>query len=95
MEYCGGGTLRDLIERHKHARTHLDEDSVRVILHDMAAAMQCLQNQSPKIIHRDLKPDNLLLVEASKYNVKLADFTLVRTHSHTYTTTPLMPRLTR
>ena len=40
MEYCGGGTLRDLIERHRHARTHLDEDSVRVILHDMAAAMQ-------------------------------------------------------
>lgn len=78
MEYCGGGSLRDLIEQHKKARTHLDEDAVRTLLIDIAAAMQCLQSQSPKIIHRDLKPDNLLLVHSRQYRVKLADFTLAR-----------------
>lgn len=78
MEYCGGGSLRDLIDRHKNAHTHLEEEAVRTILLDMAAAMQCLQSQNPKIIHRDLKPDNLLLTDVLGTHVKLADFTLVR-----------------
>ena len=88
MEYCGGGTLRDLIERHKAARSHLNEEQVRTVLLDMALAMQCLQNQNPKIIHRDLKPDNLLLVDAAKFNVKLADFTLVLASSQHRFVTP-------
>lgn len=60
MEYCNGGDLADYLQ----AKGTLSEDTIRVFLHQIAAAMRILHSKG--IIHRDLKPQNILLSYASR-----------------------------
>ncbi|MEE6469500.1 hypothetical protein FKM82_008656 [Ascaphus truei] len=65
------------------AKGTLSEDTVRVFLQQIAAAMRILHSKG--IIHRDLKPQNILLSYASRkkstfsgIRVKIADFGFAR-----------------
>ncbi len=60
MEYCNGGDLADYLQ----AKGTLSEDTIRVFLQQIAAAMRILHSKG--IIHRDLKPQNILLSYASR-----------------------------
>uniref|UniRef100_A0A8C3WPX2 non-specific serine/threonine protein kinase n=1 Tax=Catagonus wagneri TaxID=51154 RepID=A0A8C3WPX2_9CETA len=79
MEYCNGGDLADYLQ----AKGTLSEDTIRVFLHQIAAAMRVLHSKG--IIHRDLKPQNILLSYASRrkssvsgIRIKIADFGFAR-----------------
>ncbi|XP_041850182.1 serine/threonine-protein kinase ULK2 [Melanotaenia boesemani] len=79
MEYCNGGDLADYLQ----AKGTLREDTLRVFLQQIAAAMRVLNSKG--IIHRDLKPQNILLsyVGRKKSNIsgiriKIADFGFAR-----------------
>ncbi|XP_043574117.1 serine/threonine-protein kinase ULK2 isoform X2 [Chiloscyllium plagiosum] len=79
MEYCNGGDLADYLQ----AKGTLSEDTIRVFLQQIAAAMRILHNKG--IIHRDLKPQNILLSSVSRkkshmngIRVKIADFGFAR-----------------
>ncbi|XP_050535337.1 serine/threonine-protein kinase Chk2-like isoform X2 [Daktulosphaira vitifoliae] len=71
LEYMPGGSLQDLL---KQVNT-LKETETKIILYQVARAVQYLHNRS--IAHRDLKPGNILLSLCNPYcQVKLADFGL-------------------
>uniref|UniRef100_A0A670YGM8 Unc-51 like autophagy activating kinase 2 n=1 Tax=Pseudonaja textilis TaxID=8673 RepID=A0A670YGM8_PSETE len=77
--YCNGGDLADYLQ----AKGTLSEDTIRVFLQQIAAAMRVLHGKG--IIHRDLKPQNILLSYASRrksnvsgIRVKIADFGFAR-----------------
>ncbi|XP_072312208.1 serine/threonine-protein kinase ULK2 [Eucyclogobius newberryi] len=79
MEYCNGGDLADYLQ----AKGTLREDTLRVFLQQIAAAMRVLHSKG--IIHRDLKPQNILLSYAGRkksgvsgIRVKIADFGFAR-----------------
>lgn len=79
MEYCNGGDLADYLQ----AKGTLREDTLRVFLQQIAAAMKILHSKG--IIHRDLKPQNILLSYAGRkksnvsgIRVKIADFGFAR-----------------
>uniref|UniRef100_A0A8C9DTV0 non-specific serine/threonine protein kinase n=1 Tax=Prolemur simus TaxID=1328070 RepID=A0A8C9DTV0_PROSS len=65
------------------AKGTLSEDTIRVFLHQIAAAMRILHSKG--IIHRDLKPQNILLSYANRrkssvsgIRIKIADFGFAR-----------------
>ncbi|MBZ3889649.1 Serine/threonine-protein kinase ULK2 [Sciurus carolinensis] len=60
VQYCNGGDLADYLQ----AKGTLSEDTIRVFLHQIAAAMRILHSKG--IIHRDLKPQNILLSYANR-----------------------------
>ncbi|XP_056119267.1 serine/threonine-protein kinase ULK2 isoform X3 [Rhinichthys klamathensis goyatoka] len=79
MEYCNGGDLADYLQ----AKGTLREDTLRVFLQQIAAAMRILNSKG--IIHRDLKPQNILLSytgrkksSISGIRIKIADFGFAR-----------------
>lgn len=79
MEYCNGGDLAEYL----HSKGCLSEDTIRVLLQQLAGAMSVLRSKG--IIHRDLKPQNILLSYSTgrKSNpnnicIKLADFGFAR-----------------
>ncbi|KAK5929793.1 hypothetical protein CgunFtcFv8_010997 [Champsocephalus gunnari] len=79
MEYCNGGDLADYLQ----AKGTLREDTLRVFLQQIAAAMRILSSKG--IIHRDLKPQNILLSYAGRkrsnvsgIRIKIADFGFAR-----------------
>uniref|UniRef100_H2MJE6 non-specific serine/threonine protein kinase n=1 Tax=Oryzias latipes TaxID=8090 RepID=H2MJE6_ORYLA len=79
MQYCNGGDLADYLQ----AKGTLREDTMRVFLQQIAAAMRVLNSKG--IIHRDLKPQNILLSysarkrsNVSSIRVKIADFGFAR-----------------
>ncbi|XP_028276272.1 serine/threonine-protein kinase ULK2 [Parambassis ranga] len=79
MEYCNGGDLADYLQ----AKGTLREDTLRVFLQQIAAAMRILNSKG--IIHRDLKPQNILLSYAGRkksnitgIRIKIADFGFAR-----------------
>ncbi|XP_058137183.1 serine/threonine-protein kinase ULK1 isoform X2 [Dasypus novemcinctus] len=79
MEYCNGGDLADYL----HAMRTLSEDTIRLFLRQMAAAVRLLHSKG--IIHRDLKPQNILLsspggrrASPNDIRVKIADFGFAR-----------------
>ncbi|XP_075051261.1 serine/threonine-protein kinase ULK2 [Mixophyes fleayi] len=79
MEYCNGGDLADYLQ----AKGTLSEDTIRVFLQQIAAAMRILHSKG--IIHRDLKPQNILLSYATRkkmtfsgIRIKIADFGFAR-----------------
>lgn len=75
MEHCGGGTLRDLLER----EGPLDPDRVRAI---GAAICDALGHaHSHGIVHRDIKPANILFTDDG--TLKVADFGIARAVSET------------
>ncbi|XP_057206423.1 serine/threonine-protein kinase ULK2 isoform X3 [Triplophysa rosa] len=79
MEYCNGGDLADYLQ----AKGTLREDTLRVFLQQIAAAMRILNSKG--IIHRDLKPQNILLSYIGRkksgingIRIKIADFGFAR-----------------
>ncbi|XP_027855171.1 serine/threonine-protein kinase ULK2 [Xiphophorus couchianus] len=79
MEYCNGGDLADYLQ----AKGTLREDTLRVFLQQIAAAMRILHSKG--VIHRDLKPQNILLSylgrkksSISGIRIKIADFGFAR-----------------
>ncbi|ESO95395.1 hypothetical protein LOTGIDRAFT_117004, partial [Lottia gigantea] len=77
--YCNGGDLADYL----HAKGTLSEDTIVVLLRQIAAAMKALNGKG--IVHRDLKPQNILLCHVGKKNpqandikLKIADFGFAR-----------------
>ncbi|XP_070572825.1 serine/threonine-protein kinase ULK2-like [Ptychodera flava] len=79
MEYCNGGDLADYLQ----AKGTLSEDTIRLFLKQIAAAMKVLHSKG--IIHRDLKPQNILLSHSGKkqsqprdIRLKIADFGFAR-----------------
>lgn len=79
MEYCNGGDLADYLQ----AKGTLREDTLRVFLQHIAAAMRVLNSKG--IIHRDLKPQNILLSYVGRkkaglngIRIKIADFGFAR-----------------
>uniref|UniRef100_A0A672H407 non-specific serine/threonine protein kinase n=1 Tax=Salarias fasciatus TaxID=181472 RepID=A0A672H407_SALFA len=78
-QYCNGGDLADYLQ----AKGTLREDTLRVFLQQIAAAMRILNSKG--IIHRDLKPQNILLSYAGRkksnisgIRIKIADFGFAR-----------------
>ncbi|TWW77805.1 Serine/threonine-protein kinase ULK2 [Takifugu flavidus] len=79
VQYCNGGDLADYLQ----AKGTLREDTLRVFLQQIAAAMRILNSKG--IIHRDLKPQNILLSYAGRkksnisgIRIKIADFGFAR-----------------
>ncbi|KAF7699981.1 serine/threonine-protein kinase ULK2 isoform X1 [Silurus meridionalis] len=79
MEFCNGGDLADYLQ----AKGTLREDTLRIFLQQIAAAMRILNSKG--IIHRDLKPQNILLSytgrkksSISGIRIKIADFGFAR-----------------
>ncbi len=68
MEYMGGGSLKDLLERGERLSPSLAVAVIRQAARGLAAAHRS------GIIHRDIKPSNLLMTEEGV--VKVADFGL-------------------
>ncbi|MGH0161573.1 UNVERIFIED_CONTAM: hypothetical protein FKN15_041372 [Acipenser sinensis] len=79
VQYCNGGDLADYLQ----AKGTLREDTLRVFLQHIAAAMRVLNSKG--IIHRDLKPQNILLSYVGRkkaglngIRIKIADFGFAR-----------------
>uniref|UniRef100_A0A8D3ASP5 non-specific serine/threonine protein kinase n=1 Tax=Scophthalmus maximus TaxID=52904 RepID=A0A8D3ASP5_SCOMX len=77
--YCNGGDLADYLQ----AKGTLREETLRIFLQQIAAAMRILNNKG--IIHRDLKPQNILLSYTGRkkstingIRIKIADFGFAR-----------------
>uniref|UniRef100_A0AAY4DDY0 non-specific serine/threonine protein kinase n=1 Tax=Denticeps clupeoides TaxID=299321 RepID=A0AAY4DDY0_9TELE len=78
-KYCNGGDLADYLQ----AKGTLREDTLRVFLQQIAAAMRVLNSKG--VIHRDLKPQNILLSHVGRkksgingIRIKIADFGFAR-----------------
>ena len=67
MEYCGGGSLSDLMMK---GRLTLREDEIRYVISEVLMGLAYLHDQ--RKIHRDIKSGNILL--SDKGVAKLADF---------------------
>lgn len=63
MEFCGGGSLRDIIG------DKLDDRKISKVVHDICEGLRAMHQQN--IIHRDIKPENILLKAG---NYCLSDF---------------------
>lgn len=68
LENCGGGTLRDRMEKMK-AKRFEEVTAARYIAEIARALLHCHENG---ILHLDVKPDNLLLDQDDR--LKLCDF---------------------
>lgn len=72
MDYCSGGTLRDLMES-----DHLNFGEKLKIVSDILQALEYTHQKG--IIHGDLKPENILLQETDTgYKAVLSDFGIAR-----------------
>ena len=74
MEYCPGGTLTEVIEKHKSEGTKIDAASVWRWLGQLGSALQYCHAR--RVLHRDLKTGNIFLDGGG--NVKLGDFGISR-----------------
>ncbi|MBE9195920.1 serine/threonine protein kinase [Synechocystis sp. LEGE 06083] len=73
MDYCEGGTLRDIIDGDGDLCVAGKIDLVRQILLGLAQAHQ------HDIVHCDLKPENILLIPRGEgWQVKVSDFGIAR-----------------
>uniref|UniRef100_A0A8C1HBC9 non-specific serine/threonine protein kinase n=2 Tax=Cyprinus carpio TaxID=7962 RepID=A0A8C1HBC9_CYPCA len=79
LQYCNGGDLAEYL----HSKGSLSEDTIRVLLQQLAGAMSVLRSKG--IVHRDLKPQNILLSYSTGHKsnpnnfcIKLADFGFAR-----------------
>ena len=61
LEYCDGGDLRGLINRHKGIGIHLDESFIWRIFDQICAGLLHLHEHG--IVHRDMKSMNILLAD--------------------------------
>ncbi len=73
MDYCEGGTLRNLIE--EDVRLH-PAQGLKLVL-DVLAGLEHAHNRG--IIHCDIKPENILLtVQANGWLARISDFGIAR-----------------
>jgi serine/threonine-protein kinase len=79
MEYIGGGTLRDALNR----RHRLPPDEALRALDGLAAGLDAIHERG--IVHRDVKPSNILLGEDG--TVKVADLGIAAIPERTRITT--------
>ncbi|MDF9798778.1 serine/threonine protein kinase [Catalinimonas alkaloidigena] len=63
MEFCGGGSLRDIIGE------NLDDRKISKVVYDICNGLLCMHQHN--IVHRDVKPENILLKGG---NYCLSDF---------------------
>lgn len=85
LEFMGGSTLDDRLQRYHGAKRMLPVDQVLMYMRQLASALAYMHDNG--IMHRDLKPHNMLL-SADKMTVKIADMGLARRISmpmHRYT----------
>ena len=68
MEYCSGGSLKDIIEKYKKERKCIPEDIILKFMEQILLGVMALHKN--KILHRDLKPGNILV--GSNENLKLS-----------------------
>lgn len=73
MEYCGGKTLKDLIEK----GLYQNEDKVWCLFREILQGLNHIHEQG--MIHRDLKPGNVL-IDATGH-AKIGDFGLATTRA--------------
>lgn len=73
MDYCEGGTLRDLLDRPNSLKLG---DALRLVL-GILAGLDCAHRQA--VLHCDLKPENILLsLMAAGWLPRLSDFGIAR-----------------
>ena len=74
MEYCGGGSLEDLVRR----VGPLDPATVELLARQLVEALACSHRAG--FLHRDVKPANVMLVggDGDALALKLVDFGLVK-----------------
>jgi len=72
MEFCEGGTLKDLIKDHKKNNKPFEEKEIYEIFGQLLLGIQYLHSSENKIIHRDLKPENIFI--GTDGRVKIGDF---------------------
>ncbi|XP_078503244.1 serine/threonine-protein kinase Nek2-like [Lissotriton helveticus] len=83
MEYCEGGDLARLIEKHSKPSCYMDEDFILRVFAQLTSALKECHKRTfggTTVLHRDLKPANIFL--DAKQNVKLGDFGLARILRH-------------
>jgi len=82
MEYCEGGDLAQLVNKHKKERKFIEETFVWKVLHQLSSALQECHSctKASTVLHRDLKPANVFLDVNN--NCKLGDFGLARVLHH-------------
>lgn len=68
MEYCGGGSISDLLRL--HYTNGLPEHKTRFVVREILSGLNYLHSQ--RKIHRDIKAANILLTDEGK--IKLSDF---------------------
>ena len=72
MDYCQGGTLRDLMESQR-----LEPQLCLKLIADILAGLQYACDR--QIVHRDLKPENILLEPNGEgWTARIADFGIAR-----------------
>jgi len=73
MEYCEGGTLRDLMNQNKS----LSVQQCFALVNDILLGLEHAHESS--VIHCDIKPENVLLnVTATGWQAKISDFGIAR-----------------
>ena len=73
MDYCRGGTLRDLLE----SENSLDLNLILKLIGDILSGLEYARDRN--IVHRDIKPENILI--ETKDNIttaRIADFGIAR-----------------
>jgi AP2-associated kinase len=73
MEWCGGGSVFELMEARLLARNRLKNREVAEIFRDCCKAVAHLHSLTPPVAHRDLKIENLLH-DDQHGTFKLCDF---------------------
>ena len=73
MDYCQGGSLRDLME----SKTQLSWALSLKLIADILSGLEYSRDRN--IVHRDLKPENILLdLQGDTYTARIADFGIAR-----------------
>ena len=73
MDYCQGGTLRELME----SETKVDPCLSLKLIADILSGLEYARDR--QVVHRDLKPENILLEpKGNSYTARIADFGIAR-----------------
>ncbi|MEM9816583.1 MAG: serine/threonine-protein kinase [Cyanobacteria bacterium P01_D01_bin.6] len=73
LEYCEGGTLRDVIEQD----THLTLAEILTLIVEILSALE--HAHASRLIHCDIKPENILLtLSPDGWHAKVSDFGIAR-----------------